>query len=723
MASGTTTKKARSQAARASAANRAKRGPAAPKRNEWNDEAAADWHHWSVVERLGWWAVVGAMVGVPTVFFKWGPNAFDVPKLAVLWACAWVALAGVVASVLTGRLSLVRLRVRWAIVAFAAAQVIATLLSISFRMSLFGTYGRYMGLVPILLFLSIAYAIVCYCAATPRLVRHLFVAIGVTAVAGSLVAILEPLGLDLGFRSTSNFTGTSVGLQGNSDFSAGALAISAPALLYLRVSSEQRWMRIGATLAIPLVLLSLYLLNSRGAIIALLVGLAVTGLLSRELLPRWISWPATGAVCLVLLSLVALGATRAGPLADRFQHIPLLRSETFVQRIDIWRGVGGVIAERPVFGAGPDTLDLTLPPHQPAELTLRPQPVDAAHDVFLQYGAGSGLIGMATYIALVGWTIAQAVRRRHRYTGSRLVLVAASVGTMAAYLGQATFSIDELQLAMYGWAALGMVLALTDPGSEAAHEALTSGVERRAMPVGWSFGLTLVAVAFVGVSVLPLVADAQYYSAIDIGQKLGQDPKYANQLQSAFERAETLNPLEATYKAEAARWVLMANERLSAEEKGRLLRWAQSQLDLALQLQPGETELEVRMARVNDQFGVLGDLSKFDEAERIFKRLEEQDPYNSRVRLERTYHLQTWKNATNRPELLEEMRAEAKALDGLPYLNPPSWCQLSQLYEKVDQYDDAVRTAHKCAELNPDDQAAQRRLTEAEGRRRQVQGR
>jgi len=396
MATGTTTKKSRPSSSRSSNVSRSKRPGGGPKRNEWTVDSAGDWHEWSVVERLGWWAVVVAMFGVPTVFFKWGPNAFDVPKLSLLWACAWVALAGVIASVLTGRLSLVRLRIRWAIVAFIVAQVIATLLSLSPRLSLFGTYGRYMGLVPILLFLSLTFAIVCYCAATPRLLQHLFVAIAANAVVGSLVAIAEPFGFDLGFRSANNFSGTSVGLQGNSDFSAGVLAISVPALIYLRVSAERRWMRITATVAIPLVLISLYLLNSRGAMIALVVGVAVTGLFCRELVPRWISFPATGAVILVLLGLLLLGVTRAGPYAGRFEHIPLLRSDTFVQRIDIWRGAGGVVAERPIFGAGPDTFDLTFPAHEPAELTLRPQGVDATHDVFLQYGTGSGLIGMGT---------------------------------------------------------------------------------------------------------------------------------------------------------------------------------------------------------------------------------------------------------------------------------------------------------------------------------------
>lgn len=236
MATGTPTKRARSRSTRTGPATRSTAVTSRRPRH-WTAESAADWHEWSVVERLGWWAVLLAAFGVPTAFFKWGTNQFDLPKLTLLWSCSWVALAGVIASVRTGRLDLVRLRIRWAIAAFAGAQVVATLLSISPRLSLFGTYGRYMGLVPILLFLTLAFAVVCYCAATPDLVRHLLFAVAASTIVGCLFAVLEPLGLDLQFKSDSNYSGASVGLQGNSDFSAGVIAIGVPSLLYLRTEA------------------------------------------------------------------------------------------------------------------------------------------------------------------------------------------------------------------------------------------------------------------------------------------------------------------------------------------------------------------------------------------------------------------------------------------------------------------------------------------------------
>lgn len=684
---------------------------------QWTPDAAGDWHEWSIIERLGWWAIIGALVGVPTFFFKWGLNAFDVPKLALLWACSWLAMAGVVASVMTGRVELVRLRIRWAVVAFVATQVAATLLSISPLLSLFGSYGRYMGLVPMLLFLSLAFATVCYGSTSPGLIRHLLGATAIVTLASALVALLEPAGLDLGFKTGTNYTGTSVGLQGNSDFSAGVLAMGFPSLLYLRAFAERQWIRIGAVVAMPFVVVAMFLLNSRGAFIALAVGIVAAGWANRHLVPRFVTVAGTAAVALVLGALVVLGVTRAGPMGDTFSHIPLLRSETFVQRIDIWRGTVGVIADRPVLGSGPDTLGITLAPHQPAELSTRPMQVDAAHDVVLQTGAGSGVLGMVTYILLIGWTIVQGFRGTASLSGTARGVAATSVAILCAYVAQALFSIDELQIAVYGWIALGMVLALSDPGALASQDS-TADRERRALPAGWSLGLSVVAMVLVLVSVVPVVADARFGRAAAAASGFARDPRFASPMLSAVEDAEALNPLEATYPAEGARYALEGLHNLDTASKKQLLDWIEDQIERAEDLQPGHRELKFRLARVYDQRAMLGDLPQFERAEDLLRSLEEEDPYDPKAKVERSYHLQSWRDATGRDDLVAEMRSEARAIESLPYLYPTGWCQVSSIYSRTGDHDDAIRTARRCAALLPQEPGARQRLAEAERRGR-----
>lgn len=718
MATSTTTRKARPPGSRSPQSDRGRRPPSSRSgKGLWTEKAAADWHEWSVVERLGWWAVVLATFGVTTVFFKWGPNAFDVPKLALLWSCVWVAIAGVIASLLTGRLTLVRLRVRWALVAFVAIQILATVFAISPRLSLFGNYGRYMGLIPLLLYVCLMLAACCYCAMTPGLVRHLLVAVGATSIIGSLVAVLEPLGFDLDFKTSTNYTGTSVGLQGNSDFSAGVIAIGFSSLLVLRVVADQRWMRVVATAGLPLSVVGLYLLNSRGAIIALVVGIAVTGLMSRETVPRLMTLGAVAGIGLILIVLLSLGATRAGAFAGRTDNVPLLRSESFVQRIDIWRGVVGVVTERPVLGGGPDSLDLTFPSHQPGELTLRPATVDTAHDVFLQYGAGSGVLGMAAYATLIGWAIIQAVRNRDRFEGPRRLLLAGALGTFSTYMAQAIFSIDELQLAVLGWVSLGMVLGLSDSGSLAIRASQVPR-ERRPMPVGASFGLSSLAVVLTVVAAVPVVADARFNAAWNIGEQFSLGLRDATTLRRSFEEAEAFNPLEVTYRAEAARWALQAPEKTTTEERARLLEWAEAQLDSALVIQPRQRELLMRKARVLDHRAKLGELSLFDQAEELYQQLIAQDPNDAKARVERTFHLENWYRMVPDPLLIEEARKEARAIENVKYLFPKGWCQVSSTYTRLGDHQDALRTARRCAELSPEDPSVKQKLAEAEQRAR-----
>jgi hypothetical protein len=98
---------------------------------------------------------LAAAIAVPLALNPWGCNAFELPKAALLLALAFVA--GLVALVRFVRWSASRVEMPcalpwlvWPAMAFGLALLLATILSVNPRLSLWGSYQRQQGLLMLL---------------------------------------------------------------------------------------------------------------------------------------------------------------------------------------------------------------------------------------------------------------------------------------------------------------------------------------------------------------------------------------------------------------------------------------------------------------------------------------------------------------------------------------------------------------------------------------------
>ncbi len=164
---------------------------------------------------------------------------------------------------------------------------------------------------------------------------------------------------------------------------------------------DQSWIRISLAVGLPVMVTALELTTSRSAWIAAVVAVAVMiGLAPRR---------RTALVLLCITSIaVAILVTRVERqfLVQRLESIPNV--EVNADRLAIWIGALRMVRDHPLLGTGYGTFVQAWAQYQD-DPALAGKPT--AHNVFLNFAAETGLLGLAAFLTFMGAGFAGLLRR------------------------------------------------------------------------------------------------------------------------------------------------------------------------------------------------------------------------------------------------------------------------------------------------------------------------
>ncbi|KUI12951.1 hypothetical protein AU193_04195 [Mycobacterium sp. GA-1285] len=252
------------------------------------------------------------------------------------------------------------------------------------------------------------------------------------------------------------------------------------ALVSRALRSGHRRAVLGWSVALAALLGGVYLTQSRGAIISAMVVFFVWA---------WVSGGRTKTRALRSLPVAALVLFIPG-IGDRIWELLgfFTSSSPYHQAVDssvVGRTAAQEMAwamfrDRPIFGFGPGTFLSEIPNYggsTPTAILHPSRSADAAHNLYLQLAADSGLVGVFGFIALVGgfmWMVAaRAVRVPPSAAADRPLAVALLAG-MTGWLIASAF----LHLAYFR--TLAIVLALAGAVAFAARPAVAPREARKA---------------------------------------------------------------------------------------------------------------------------------------------------------------------------------------------------------------------------------------------------
>ena len=443
-------------------------------------------------------AWLAALVGLPVWFNPYSARSFEPDKIIYLRCLALVVLAAWLvrgleqvvsnrASVLSFFKAMVKTPLAMPVAALSLAFVAATCLSVNREASLWGS-DFLQGTVTFFSYL-VLFGTVAACLRRPEQIERLVTTAVVASLPVALYAIMQRMGYDP--ISFSDSTVRVISMSGNPNYLAAYLIMIIPLgvgrmIRLARTPSHAPEQRLkGAALGFyglvaAIQVLALIFTEGRGAVVGLLVGLALLFILLaiRWNRRRWLMAPfLAGGFILIFLVLLnmpqgPLKHLRTLPILARFSEMLSPKEGTVSYRTEIWKeapklmrsssplpfpdgGADGYHSLRPWLGYGPETLGPVLA-HQYSIRTTNPLLEDRFHNLILDLWVSVGAVGVVSFLAVFvllffhayrGLGLIQCRRECVLFWAVVIVLAGGGAGALAAWHGT-------------GFAGLGLQLGL-----------------------------------------------------------------------------------------------------------------------------------------------------------------------------------------------------------------------------------------------------------------------
>ncbi len=499
--------------------------------------------------------IIGFVAVYPLLVNPLSSPVFGLPKLTFLKLFSLAIIALYLArSIRTGRFAWTVSTMRLPLAAFFALVFISGLQSVSPPTSLQGQYGRWEGLSTLACYGAL-YLIAHNVAADKKLLKPLFVALLISSMLVSTVAIIEYVWTNpfllfakvycaAGFGQPNAFeSGRSMATFGNSMFLGAYCTLIIPLIVsYLSSRDKNTAPRALPYLALFLSTIALLVTFGRAAWLGTAAGVILVG---------WFNWSTIKSskpqmlllVAILLIALAGVGVTGTTySLSGRAASIVKIEGSSLT-RIQMWKASLPLVADSPLLGSGPDTFKYVFGKHKPRGWTQHADDplLDRAHNDALQTVVTSGMISLVAYLWIVIMFIGLGIRKLCTARSRRESWLAAGLlGALLAYWIQLQFNFSHFSIAPLFWIFLGLESRLLfTPGQSRIVE---TGLEGSKKPLAVSF--IVIACTYLAIlSSMPLVADIHFARGRDL-ESVG---KFA-QAVSEYETASSLDVTEPLYK-------------------------------------------------------------------------------------------------------------------------------------------------------------------------------
>jgi O-antigen ligase len=384
-----------------------------------------------------------------------------------------------------------------------------------FSQQVWGSFGRNTGLIAYVSLIGVMFA--ASSIKTGELERKVTLSLIATNIPMAIYCLVQILNLDpVGWSTFEPF-----GTLGNVNFLSAFLGICSTANFLISFSNLfTKYQRVGFAFLGFFNLWIISQTNSIQGFIVLASGLAIGGfLIARAKIKSnfpYLYWTYTVG-CLSLLVLFILSLFERGPLSK------FVYQQTLVFRFDYMKAAIEMIKERPFIGVGLDSYgdwyraerDITS-----AFRTSLNRTSNTAHNVFLDVGSNSGILGLIGYsllVLVVGYLSFKKIVSSTEINIFSIIVFSCWIG----YTAQTLASINQIGLGIWGWIFTGVLLR----DSQASQQSVDSksgriqfGRNRKSSshlelkPLSAALGFVGLVAGF-SLAVPPLHADMKYQSA------------------------------------------------------------------------------------------------------------------------------------------------------------------------------------------------------------------
>jgi len=426
----------------------------------------------NLIDDLIEWLIYISVFLVPIVFVPQLASVFTTPKLYVFRAVTLVILVLFALKLLLNK----KVKIKWSFalwffVLYGFVSILNTVFSINVWDSIFGIYGRFVGIVTVLNLLLWSYIVFLKINTRKKILNVLNISI-VTAVLVSVYGILQYSDLFVNiFYWTQDPLKRAFATIGHSNHTAAYLGINFVILIGLIRISSFGWRKVLYWMALILLAIALVLTGSRGGVFAVIVVVIlwlIYGLRTRRFkkdLKQYGKFILFIITILFIAGLIFRTQIRSLPIISRsISTVNYIEEGNIPDRISWWFSSFEMIKDKPIFGYGLSTYrdvynkyrrtDFVTPDDRQDVIT--PQ---SAHNEYLTIASTQGFVGLFAYLLMIIMTFVY-TKKSMNNTKDQVLAYSIAMG-ITVYLVQVFVSFGVVSILFVFYTLLGLLLSVS----------------------------------------------------------------------------------------------------------------------------------------------------------------------------------------------------------------------------------------------------------------------
>ena len=423
------------------------------------------------------WLIYLSIVLIPLVFLPQVNSVFTTPKLYVLRVITLlVILLWGVKGVFLKDIKFRWHPFYWFVIAYAGISILNTVFSSSLYSSLYGTYGRFIGIFTVLNLLFWAYVVFAEFKSKERIKKIIKVSV-VTACVIAFYGLLQYFDLLVNiFPWTQNPQDRVFATIGHSNHTAAYLGMNLMLMLGLIFTAVKTKHKYLMWAGFGLMALTLVLTASRGGFFAVIfAGLVwlVYVLKTKKLAKKTLKYSIIGLIIAAVLGVVLSGPiSKLGVVERTVSTITFIQQGNMPDRISWWLSSMHMVIDKPFLGHGLSTYkeeynkyrrtDYRLPDDSQDQITP-----ETAHNEYLNIAATQGIIGFAVYAAMIVMLFIYVFKFLGRCKDDKdKIAVLSLLAAVIVYLVEVSISFGTVMTLFFFYTILGLLVSYIQDSKE-----------------------------------------------------------------------------------------------------------------------------------------------------------------------------------------------------------------------------------------------------------------
>jgi len=418
------------------------------------------------------WLIYASVVIVPIIFLPQVNSVFAAPKLYVFRVITLlIILLWGVKCLFDEKMKVRFSKFFWFVIGYAGISIINTFVTVNLYTSLFGTYGRFLGIFTIINLLFWIYIVFSFINTREKIINLMWVSVG-TAFLVAVYGLLQYFDLFVNFIPwTMDPMDRVFSTIGHSNHTAAYLGMNIMLLLALLLNETKRKWKIVLWVGLAILLLTLILTASRGGVFAVIIAgimWLVFILKSKKLSKKTFKFTIIG-----LLIAAVIGVLLSGPISKIGVVERTTSTVTFVlqgnmpDRVSWWLSSFEMIGDAPVFGHGLSTfknvynkyrrLDYRVPEDLQDNITP-----ETAHNEYLNIAATQGIIGFLLYAAMIVSLIIYSRRALKKVENKDKIYILGLLTAIIVFLIQVFISFGTVMTLFFFYTLTGLLISYVE---------------------------------------------------------------------------------------------------------------------------------------------------------------------------------------------------------------------------------------------------------------------